>query len=302
MGGQYYGLRLSTIQAPNTASWYYFVFNLQGDVIGLLDSTGAVIARYEYDAWGKILSVKNAAGQAITDPTHVANINPIRYRGYYYDSETGFYYLKSRYYDPVTGRFLNADGMVDTGQGLIGTNMFAYCENTPVMYCNPTGKSKIYIIESDWIYYSLYSDPNKRLKDTMYYMGSEVSVACQSRSGIPYYIPPTTPPLADGRGNNNKGPRKDSRKGSKNRQKTGARERNQGHPNGEEHSVKPKGNKVPGRKSNPRLEVAPEFNYEKFREENTIPPMPDLIVNPPTGEEDIIGQIIIFFEQLFEDE
>ena len=67
-----------------------------------------------------------------SNASHVGNINPLRYRGYYYDSETGFYYLNSRYYDPETGRFINADGYVSTGQGISATNMFAYCENNPV--------------------------------------------------------------------------------------------------------------------------------------------------------------------------
>ena len=77
---------------------------------------------------------------AITSSTHIANVNPIRYRGYYYDSETGMYYLKSRYYDPQVKRFLNADGYVQTGDGLYDKNMFAYCLNNPVNSSAPTGK------------------------------------------------------------------------------------------------------------------------------------------------------------------
>ena len=66
--------------------------------------------------------------------------NPFRYRGYYYDEETGFYYLNSRYYDQRTCRFINADGYVSTGQGILGTNMFAYCENNPVNRVDPSGE------------------------------------------------------------------------------------------------------------------------------------------------------------------
>ena len=66
--------------------------------------------------------------------------NPIRYRGYYYDSETGFYYVSSRYYDPEIGRFINADGLVSTGQGILGNNMFAYCLNDPVNYEDSDGE------------------------------------------------------------------------------------------------------------------------------------------------------------------
>ena len=73
--------------------------------------------------------------------SHIANVNPIRYRGYYYDVETGFYYLQSRYYDPEVGRFINADGLVSTGQGVLGFNMYAYCGNNPVNRADPTGES-----------------------------------------------------------------------------------------------------------------------------------------------------------------
>ena len=65
--------------------------------------------------------------------------NPLRYRGYVYDTETGFYYLQSRYYDPELGRFLNADALVSTGQGLLGNNMFSYCPNNPVCSIDATG-------------------------------------------------------------------------------------------------------------------------------------------------------------------
>ncbi|MCQ4114247.1 hypothetical protein GMA14_02045 [Ruminococcus sp. zg-921] len=78
-------------------------------------------------------------GNAITDPNHVGNLNPFRYRGYYMDTETGMYYLMSRYYDPVTHRFLNADGYFQTGLGVLDTNMNAYCGNNPIMNYDPEG-------------------------------------------------------------------------------------------------------------------------------------------------------------------
>ena len=78
-------------------------------------------------------------GNAITSATHPANINPIRYRNYYYDVETGLYYLQSRYYDPETGRFLNADGYISDVGAIIGNNLFAYCLNNAINLSDATG-------------------------------------------------------------------------------------------------------------------------------------------------------------------
>ena len=77
----------------------------------------------------------------------MASINPLRYRGYYCDGETGFYYLQSRYYDPVTHRFINADSLASTGQGIIGTNMFAYCNNCPILFSDPGGHRIVLSLE-----------------------------------------------------------------------------------------------------------------------------------------------------------
>lgn len=115
--------------ATATPAMYYYVTNLQGDIISILDSSGASKAEYVYNAWGEIIS---AAGT-------MAEINPLRYRGYYYDSETGFYYCKSRYYAPEICRFISADSNFSTGQGATGNNMFVYCLNNPVIYVDSTG-------------------------------------------------------------------------------------------------------------------------------------------------------------------
>ena len=129
--------------APASMSYhgthYYFLKNLQGDVVALVNMQGDVVARYTYDAWGNLLYIFDGSGNMVTDPNHIANQNPIRYRGYYYDTESGLYYLNSRYYDPVTGRFINADGYVSTGQDISGFNMFAYCNNNPVNMLDPNG-------------------------------------------------------------------------------------------------------------------------------------------------------------------
>jgi len=119
---------------------YYYVLNVQGDVIGLLNANGAIAAKYTYDPWGKV-TVQSSNGTTNTSSAFIGNINPLRYRGYYYDTDTGLYYLQSRYYDPEIGRFINADTYTTTDtDGLLSTNMFAYCENNPVMGSDPTGE------------------------------------------------------------------------------------------------------------------------------------------------------------------
>ncbi len=119
---------------------YYYVLNVQGDVIGLLNANGAIAAKYTYDPWGKV-TVQSSNGTANTSSAFIGNINPLRYRGYYYDTDTGLYYLQSRYYDPAIGRFINADTYTTTdADGLLSTNMFAYCENNPVNRSDPNGE------------------------------------------------------------------------------------------------------------------------------------------------------------------
>ena len=119
---------------------YYFEKNLQGDIIAIYTENGTKIGSYTYDAWGNCTS-SYATGATPTQKKIVQMFNPFRYRGYYYDYDTGLYYLQSRYYVPQWGRFLNADGYVSTGTGLLGYNMYAYCGNNPVMYMDLTGHS-----------------------------------------------------------------------------------------------------------------------------------------------------------------
>ena len=121
---------------------YAFLKNLQGDVIAILDTSGNVVARYTYDAWGKVLSVTDANGNANTSSTFIGNVNPIRYRGYYYDTETGWYLTGTRYYDPMIGRFISADSVIPepgSENAIVGSNMFAYCFNNPVNMNDQTG-------------------------------------------------------------------------------------------------------------------------------------------------------------------
>jgi len=119
---------------------YYPVCNARGDVDAIYNSAGTLVARYIYDAWGGIISIQNASGTEITNQDHIAHRNPFRYRGYYYDAETGLYYLQSRYYDPVTSRFINADGEISgIGGDFRGYNLYSYCMNNPVMLSDPNG-------------------------------------------------------------------------------------------------------------------------------------------------------------------
>ena len=120
-------------------SVYYFQKNLQGDVTRVYDGNGNLAAQYVYDAWGNH-KVLNANGTEITDESFIGNVNPIRYRGYYYDTDSGLYYLQSRYYDPEVGRFINADDVAYIQPDVLnGSNLYAYCGNNPVMYVDPTG-------------------------------------------------------------------------------------------------------------------------------------------------------------------
>ena len=113
---------------------YYFQKNIQGDIVSIVNAMGVKVVEYTYDAWGKLLTTTG------TMVSTIGTYNPFRYRGYYYDSETGLYYVSSRYYDPEIGRWINADGFVSTGQDITGYNMFAYCGNNPVNRKDPTGQ------------------------------------------------------------------------------------------------------------------------------------------------------------------
>ena len=120
---------------------YFFKKNLQGDVVSLLHGDGTVAGTYTYDAWGK---GKIASYDSLSDLTAMA-LNPFRYRGYYYDNETGFYYVSSRYYDPEVGRWINADSVIDQSS-VMGGNLFVYCLNNPVNMTDETGNLPFFAI------------------------------------------------------------------------------------------------------------------------------------------------------------
>ncbi|MDE7083299.1 MAG: hypothetical protein K2O89_06340 [Clostridia bacterium] len=119
---------------------YFYRKDIQGNIIAILDETGAVVVTYIYDAWGNH-AVLDADGKDITDIEHIGNLNPFRYRGYYYDVETGLYFLQTRYYDPETGRFISQDSVEYAEPETVnGINLYAYCGNNPVMNVDPSGK------------------------------------------------------------------------------------------------------------------------------------------------------------------
>ena len=124
-----------------SSSTYYYVVNAQGDIIRVVNAGGATVAEYAYDPWGRVISATGT----------VAEANPLRYRGYYYDAETGFYYVSSRYFDPEIGRWISPEpnaynGEFDEGAGLIGYNVYAYCANNPVTLSDPTGEFALGVI------------------------------------------------------------------------------------------------------------------------------------------------------------
>ena len=128
---------------------YYYIYNAMGDVIGLYNHYADVIY-YHYDTWGKLVSMTDSTGDEIQFGTaywKVGYENPFRYRGYMYDNITQLYYLNSRYYDPETGRFVNADGLINNSQGPLGTNLYTYCLNNPVNMLDTDGLYSVYIDE-----------------------------------------------------------------------------------------------------------------------------------------------------------
>ena len=122
--------------------------DMLGNILALLDSSGNIVVQYKYDAWGNH-TVTDANGNTITDANHIGNLNPFRYRGYYFDCETGFYFLQTRYYDPEVGRFLNMDSIEYADpESVNGINLYAYCGNNPVMGYDPDGNNFFNILAS----------------------------------------------------------------------------------------------------------------------------------------------------------
>ena len=118
--------------------------NAQGDIIAIYNAFGEVLAKYTYDAWGNHTVTDVNGNDISSDATHIANLNPFRYRGYYFDVETGLYFLQTRYYDPEICRFITIDDISYLNPDVInGVNLYAYCGNNPIMNVDPSGCTQI---------------------------------------------------------------------------------------------------------------------------------------------------------------
>ena len=124
--------------AEGVFDYFFFEKNLQGDIVAIYNTNGTKIGSYTYDAWGNF-TITRTSGITILENNILYNYNPFRYRGYYYDIETGWYYLQSRYYNPNWGRFLNADACLYSN--ILGFNLLAYCYNNPIAYIDQYGES-----------------------------------------------------------------------------------------------------------------------------------------------------------------
>jgi RHS repeat-associated protein len=170
---------------------YYYLRNGQNDIIGILNSSGVQVVSYVYDSWGNPISTTGTLASTIGAD------NPFRYRGYYFDFDTGLYYLSSRYYDSTVGRFINADGLINASSTLLGTNMYGYCENNPIMNFDPSGRSKNWVSDlinggkklindiDHWLYNTSYSykplsGNTYSISTTANYFGNSLSISANS--------------------------------------------------------------------------------------------------------------------------
>ena len=128
--------------AKHNGNTYYYVYDVYGNVKYLYDAAGNLALEYAYrDPWGGAASYTVGTSGNTTAHTQIAELNPFRYKGYYYDADLDMYYCGSRYYDPETCRWINADNQLSTGSDLTGMNLFVYCGNNPVNRIDPTGEA-----------------------------------------------------------------------------------------------------------------------------------------------------------------
>ena len=122
--------------------YYLFDKNLQGDIVGIYNKYGTKICSYTYDAWGEFV-VETTASSSFVERRIAEEYNPFRYRGYYYDVETRYYYLQTRYYNPAWGRFINPDSssvLLASPSSLTDKNLYAYCDNNPIIRMDDEGE------------------------------------------------------------------------------------------------------------------------------------------------------------------
>ena len=127
----------SSSYSDDTWDVYWYGKNLQGDIVAVYNSAGTLLVSYKYTAWGETTRYYSNGGGTTT-----AAKNNLTYRGYYYDSDLSMYYLQSRYYDPVIGRFISSDDptlVTASPTALTDKNLFAYCDNNPVMRVDYNG-------------------------------------------------------------------------------------------------------------------------------------------------------------------
>ena len=161
----------------NSINNYYYLRNAQGDITGIVNSTGKKIISYTYDVFGNCTETYHS-----TNTTENANylkvnaLNPFAYRGYCFDADMGQYYLQSRYYDPSTGRFINADdtNYLNVTGTVLSCNLFAYCENDPVNKVDPSG---CYFVQNTYWY----------LEDKSYFINTDIYVGNKSRNIVYSY-------------------------------------------------------------------------------------------------------------------
>ena len=143
----------NTAYAANAFDTYWFEKNLQGDIVAVYNASGTKLISYTYDAWGNFTTTYSNGGASTS-----AIYNPFRYRSYYYDTETGLYYVSSRYYDPAIGRFISPDTtdiLTATPMGLTDKNLYAYCDNNPVVRVDRNGQFWDYVVDIGFLAWSV---------------------------------------------------------------------------------------------------------------------------------------------------
>ena len=184
-GDELIGFHLDDVQ-------YFYIKNPNGDIVGITDYDGNLIAEYEYDEWGKLLSITTAE-EGNEEQLRIANANPFRYRGYYYDSETGYYYLQSRYYNPEWGRFISADDFNYIDNDKLSKNAYIYCENDVINCEDPSGNSKVVNLKNGWKYRIDPENTNTKTKRHIHIYNGKDSYS-QNDDGSPHDGSSGSPP------------------------------------------------------------------------------------------------------------